>query len=168
MPHTEIERKYLLSSRPECPTEAEVLRIEQGYLPPPTEDVPEDEDLREGRLRRCTSADGRVEHVHTVKRGIGLVREEREQTITAERFAAHWPRTVDARLSKTRYELRIGEVLWVVDVFDELDLVLAEAELPTADTPSEPPPWLKPLIVREVTGDPAYTNSSLARRIRSR
>ncbi|MHC4989517.1 MAG: CYTH domain-containing protein [Planctomycetota bacterium] len=154
----EIERKFLLTACPEIPAEAEVLRIEQGYLPPDAG------GLGEGRLRRIVRADGRTEHVFTVKRGRGLVREEYERDLTEEEFAAQWPDTVDARIRKTRYELRLADGLWVVDVFDDRDLLLAEVELPTVDAPCEPPGWLVPTIDREVTDDPAYTNRALATR----
>ena len=36
-------------------------------------------------------------------------------------------------------------------------------ELPAADTPVVFPPWLAAYVVREVTDDPAYLNSSLAK-----
>ncbi len=155
----EIERKYLLSGVPRFPANAQVIKIEQGYL------QADDDDAHVGRVRRSTFDDGRVICKHTVKRGSGLVREEIERELTDEQFADFWPQTEGRRLTKTRHVLTIGDVVWMIDVFDQIDLVIAEAEVPTVDTPSPAPAWLEPLIVREVTEDPAYTNANLAQQI---
>jgi CYTH domain-containing protein len=53
---------------------------------------------------------------------------------------------------------------WEIDVFEDRPLVLAEVELPSADAEAPPPAWLARHVVREVTDDPAYANSALARR----
>ena len=53
---------------------------------------------------------------------------------------------------------------YLVDVFtDREGLVLAEVELPSAAMEPALPFWLRPFVLREVTGDPAWLNSSLAR-----
>lgn len=61
---------------------------------------------------------------------------------------------------KTRWPVRVGEDLWVVDVFEypRPGAVLAEIELEAADAPFERPGWLG----EEVTGDPAWTNAAIA------
>jgi CYTH domain-containing protein len=156
---TEIERVFLLRGVPAALPAGEVWRIEQGYLAPDP-----GEPLAEGRLRRITHADGRVECAHTVKRGAGLVREETEVPITEEAFARAWPRTEGRRLSKRRTRVREGALTWEVDVFAGLPLVLAECEIPTADTPLSMPAWLLPEVVREVTHEPAFRNYEIARR----
>ena len=65
-------------------------------------------------------------------------------------------------IEKVRYVLREGAHTWEIDVFDAFDLVLAEVELPTAETESPFPPWLEPRVVRELTEDPRYRNYCLA------
>jgi len=107
--------------------------------------------------------DGSVRCEHTIKRGIGLVRQETNRTITAAEFESLWPRTAGRRLTKTRRRIRHGELLWEIDHIRELEVHLAEVELPSATTPIEIPPWLKPHISREVTHEPAFTNYELAR-----
>ncbi len=70
---------------------------------------------------------------------------------------------VDFLLSKTRYELPLGQNLVLeVDVFDHLDgLVMAEVEIPALDTVlPDLPAW----VGEEVTGNPAYFNRTLAER----
>lgn len=158
----EIERKYLLREMPAIPDvqQAEIWLIEQGYLEPNHASA-----LREGRLRRTTLSDGSIECFHTIKRGVGVVREEFENRITSAEFEEAWPRTTGARLRKTRFRFPVGGLIWEIDVFEGIDLVLAEVELPASDTPVEFPAWLEPCVVREVTDDPAFTNASIARRM---
>jgi len=155
----EIERVYLLHSMPTLPEQTVTLRIEQGYLP-------SREGLMKGRIRRTVHPDGRIECVHTLKRGEGLVREERERQISQEAFRAEWPRSERQRIAKTRHEVREGGFVWQIDVFDEPQgLIMAEVELPTPESEAPPPAWLAPHIEREVTDDPSYTNRSIARRL---
>jgi len=156
----EIERVFLLRGMPRPMPEGVQLRIEQGYLPPSADGA------LEGRVRRITHVDGRTEHVHTVKSGTGLVREEHERPITADEFAREWTRTAGRRIAKVRTKVREGGRTWEVDRFDGLPVVLAECELPSVDAPLEIPAWLAPWIEREVTEEPAFRNFELARRAR--
>ena len=160
----EIERVFLLRAMPEPMPAGETWRIEQGYLPPAEEGGAGEAGMLEGRLRRIERPDGSVRHVHTVKRGTGLVREEVEREVDAATFARGWPRTEGRRLSKVRVRVRDGDRVWEVDRFAGLPVVLAECELPAADAPLAIPAWLAPWIEREVTEDPAYRNYELARR----
>ena len=179
-PPLEIERVYLLRGLPEIPRGAEIWRIEQGYLPRKIEESEfgggqrparsdegesDDGDISEGRIRRVIFPDGRVSHVHTLKRGTGLVRQEIEQPITQAQFQRLWPRTQGAQLRKTRHRVAVDHLVWEIDQFEDFDLVLAEVELPAADAQVTPPPWLRPLIEREVTEEPEYRNSAIARRM---
>ena len=157
----EIERVFLLRAMPPAMPAGEVWQIDQGYLPPldgadPTQ--------LEGRLRRITHPDGSVEHIHTIKRGLGLVREETERTIDAACFEREWPRTAGRRLRKVRTRITVGDRVWEVDRFLDIPVVLAECELPSADAHLDIPAWLAPVIEREVTEEPAFRNSELARR----
>lgn len=158
----EIERVFLLRGPPHPMPAGETWRIEQGYLPPaPGTDA---SAALEGRLRRVELPCGAVRHVHTVKRGTGLVREEVEREVDAATFAREWPRTEGRRLSKVRTRVREGDRTWEVDRFTNMPLVLAECELPAVDAPLAIPAWLAPWIDREVTDDPAFRNYELARR----
>jgi len=161
----EIERVFLLSAMPAPMPAGEAWRIEQGYLPSARHGgAAAPEGILEGRLRRIERPDGRVEFVHTLKRGVGLVREEVERTMDAAEFAREWPRTAGRRLSKVRTRVREGDRTWEVDRFTNMPLVLAECELPAVDAPLAIPAWLAPWIDREVTDDPAFRNYELARR----
>lgn len=156
----EIERVYLLSRLPDLPGDALVYRLEQGYFPDPT--ATGDEDQPEGRLRRTVKHDGSVVYTHTIKRGTGLVRQETERTISPEEFDKFWPRTKGRRLSKARYFVTVGKYVWTVDVFDDMEIVMAEIELPTPETSVALPDWLTAVLVREVTEEPEYRSYRLA------
>ena len=77
-------------------------------------------------------------------------------------FEAFWPLTEGRRVAKRRHRVRDGAWVWEIDEFTDRDLILAEVELPARATEVPLPEWLRPLVVREVTDDPAYLNESLA------
>ena len=64
-------------------------------------------------------------------------------------------------IAKTRYRRDYGGYTWEVDVFegDNAGLVVAEVELDDVTEDPPLPEWVK----EEVTGDPRYYNSQLAR-----
>jgi CYTH domain-containing protein len=169
----EIERVYLLRALPTPLPHGEVWRIDQGYLPLQSQVIddhshgsvaPVAPHQLEGRLRRITHSDGSVEHIHTIKSGIGLVRQEIERSIDSETFAREWPRTIGRRLEKVRTRISVGDRVWEIDQFTHIPLVLAECELPSTDAALDIPDWLAPFIVREVTEEPAFRNAELALR----
>jgi CYTH domain-containing protein len=148
----EIERKYLLRGMPPLPAGARVLRIDQGYIP--------GRRLKE-RLRRTREGE-RTTYYRTIKLGSGIRRLEIEEETTAEVYRTLWRLTRGKRIRKLRYVVDdLGR--WEIDRFLGFDMVLAEIELEHEDQPVTVPAWLAPLVVREVTGDPAFTNFSLAR-----
>ena len=168
----EIERKYLLDSLPQIPRGAEVWQIEQGYFAPPGDGSRDENDGRDntslpkiGRLRRTVLGDGSIICTHTIKTGSGLVRHETERTISIEQFEDLWRHTEGRRLRKRRHRVNVDHSIWEIDNFEDIELVLAEIELPAPNTAVVCPDWLKPHIVREVTNDPRYTNSAIAARI---
>lgn len=168
----EIERKYLLDRLPDLPRTAEAYRIEQGYLPPDTPG--------EGRVRRMIDSAGGVVCTHTIKSGHGVRRTEVERTISPDAFERAWAESAGSRLLKTRYRVPVaGEgfaagagiagapspsLVWEIDVFAGLDLVLAELEIPYVEFEVVFPPWLAPHVVREVTDEPAFRNFAIAGR----
>ena len=149
----EIERKFLLKRLPESMPKATELRIEQGYLPG---------DRLVERLRSIES-NGHRSYVRTVKVGAGLVRTELEEETSAEMFQKMWPLTKGRRLTKKRHRVPQGDFTWEIDEFTDRELVLAEIELPSADTEVKIPDWLQSSVEREVTGEVAYLNSKLAK-----
>jgi CHAD domain-containing protein/CYTH domain-containing protein len=150
---TEIERKYLLQTLPEFVTQWPAREIEQGYIPG---------DRLAERLRHVRDPDG--EHWYrTVKLGTGISRLEIEEETTPAIFETMWPATEGHRVYKRRYSVAEGARTWEIDEFIDRDLVLAEIELADPDEPVDPPAWLAPCIIREVTGETEYVNLNLAR-----
>jgi CHAD domain-containing protein/CYTH domain-containing protein len=153
-PDREIERKYLLNGVPAIAREHPALEIEQGYLPGAR--VVE-------RVRRVRDAQAE-RYFRTIKGGLGLSRIEVEEEIDERLFRALWKLTAGRRVKKRRHVVPDGDLAWELDLFRDRDLVLAEVELPHEDTAVELPEWLAPYVVREVTGELAYANVTLATR----
>ena len=152
-PGLEIERKYLLRALPDRVQEVPPLQIRQGYLP--------GSRLLE-RVREVQASNGPMWY-RTVKSGAGISRIELEDETSRDVFETMWPLTEGRRVLKRRYRIPDGDLIWEIDQFTDRDLVLAEVELPSTDAKVEPPTWLAPHIMRDVTDDSAYTNYNLAR-----
>jgi CHAD domain-containing protein/CYTH domain-containing protein len=148
----EHERKFLLTALPPRAGEHEPVEITQGWLPGAR--------LRE-RIRRARGPEGE-RYWRAVKRGSGGSRLEAEEETTRSVFEALWPLTDGRRVSKRRYKVPEGSLVWEIDEFTDRELVVAEVELPAGVTDVPLPDWLQPLVVREVTEDPAYLNENLA------
>ena len=154
----EIERKYLLRSVPDEARRALRTDIDQGYIP--------GAKLHE-RIRRVTIRQGSgpadVRYYRTVKLGEGVVRTEIEEQTTEAIFDVMWPLTKGRRLRKRRYVVDYDGKTWEIDEFRRRDLILAEIELASEDEEVRLPPWLAPVVEREVTTEAAYQNINLAR-----
>ena len=159
----EIERKYLirmpdvavLSALPGCV----VSEIEQTYLPDPAPGATE-----RIRLRRFSD---RTEYTHTVKIRLSDVEaREDEETVDEETYRSLLARR-DIRLHtvvKTRYAFPLDGQVYEVDVYPFWEKVaVLETELSDAAARAPIPACLT--VIREVTGEAAYTNRNLARRI---
>lgn len=146
----EIERKFLVRSMPDLAA-ATSATLRQGYITAP-------EDSVEVRLRQ--SGD---KSVLCVKSGDGVVRTEREMTISAEQFATLWPQTEGRRIEKVRWTGHLdSDLRYELDVFagDLSPLVVVEVEF--ASEPEAmafvPPDWFG----RDVSDDKRFRNKSLA------
>ncbi|HEY9879504.1 MAG TPA: hypothetical protein V6D29_13695 [Leptolyngbyaceae cyanobacterium] len=63
------------------------------------------------------------------------------------------------QIKKVRQSTEVSGWLWVIDEFEN-GLVMAEVKVKTLDAPIQLPAW----IGEEVTGDPEYSNLSIAKR----
>lgn len=151
-PPEEIERKYLLTGLPGFNRRTRRVLIHQGWIP--------GEQLQE-RLRRVR--EGRsTRYFRTVKLGRGIRRVEVEEETTPEIFRRLWGLTLGRRVRKRRFIVEEEGRTWEIDQFLDRELILAEVELPSVETPVTLPPWLEPLVEREVTGEDAFVNVNLA------
>ena len=148
--HLEIERKFIVDASRWTPSGPGV-RMVQAYL----------QGTGPGRIRKA-GTQAWITFKGPPQDSAGRVRREEEFSIPsalADLLLTHCCRT--PFIEKTRHLERHAGAEWEVDVFhaENEGLVLAEIELSHADDPVEIPPW----AVREVTGDPRFTNFGLSR-----
>jgi CYTH domain-containing protein len=146
----EIERKFLVADTAFLAGVAGE-RLQQGYIATTERATVR---VRIGGERAWLTLKGRSE---------GISRREFEYEIPLAHAAACIEELCSGPvIDKTRYRVTHGAHVWEVDVFhgDNDGLVIAEIELARDDEVFECPAWLG----AEVSGDPRYYNSSLARR----
>jgi CYTH domain-containing protein len=151
----EIERKWLVEN---VPAEVEsgrwdTSRLEQGYLA-----VSDDVEVR---IRRADGGDAWL----TVKSAPALSRVEEELALEDGAFERLWPLTEGRRVVKYRYSREADRgVALELDVYEGAlnGLAVLEVEFASEEAAGAftPPDWAG----REVTGDAAYANQTLALR----
>ncbi|MEV4561603.1 CYTH domain-containing protein [Kitasatospora sp. NPDC049285] len=145
----EIERKFLVPDGESVPDGRE-FEVRQGYLVIGPEGA-------EARVREQGEACSL-----TVKRGAGLVRGEWETPLGAEQFAALWPATEHARVTKTRRIVPLGRFEAVVDTYHGRLAGLRTVEVEFTDSEEAagftPPAWFG----AEVTDRSDLKNQRLA------
>lgn len=148
---TEIERKFIVISDCYKQMADSSVEIRQAYL-----------STRPERTVRVRTKGNKA--FITVK-GIteGCSRKEWEYPVPYEDALEMMQIAEDSPIVKTRWIVPYGDFTWEVDEFHgALDgLTIAEVELPTEDVAPELPPFAG----MEVTGDAAYYNSSLSKKI---
>jgi CYTH domain-containing protein len=145
---TEIERKFLLKDD-QWRSLAKGTRYCQGYLATGNSTV---------RVRLA----GEQGYLTIKGKTAGISRAEYEYAIPVN-DAMEMLHTLCQRplIEKTRYQIDWEGLTWVVDEFagENAGLVLAEVELQDANQEIALPPW----IGEEVSDDPRYYNSNLAK-----
>lgn len=157
----EIERKFLIR-RPEeaflASLGGERIEIVQTYLTAPA-------GLNR-RVRLWRDRDGEKWFYTVKERLTDLTRVEREREVSPEEARALLTETDPDRtpLEKVRWRLPYAGHLLEIDLFPFWRRqAYCEAELSAEDEALVLPPWME--VLREVTDDPRYLNSSLARQI---
>lgn len=146
-------RRFLLMAVPEEARRVMPLEIDVGWLPGPR---PKEwmSRVREGQSVRFFRGDSGQEG-----------RPGSEEEIGEELFSRLWPGTEGHRLHKLRRRVLEGDCIWLVD--ELVDLRRCVLDVPAEDGEAiELPPWLGPLVVREVTSERAYQDVRLAGRRR--
>jgi adenylate cyclase len=151
--NVEIERKFLLSEKPDADLLGAGEALRQGYLA--------EEGETSVRIRI-----GRDQATVTVKAGRGVSRTEVELPVTADQAEALWPHTVGRQITKTRHRVVLdspGDLVAEVDVYAGAlsGLCTVEVEFSSEVAASEfaPPAWFG----RDVTSERGWTNAALAR-----
>ncbi len=146
----EIERKFLVKNHDYQQQAIRSYKIVQGFL--------NKDPYRTVRVRLLDQS-GKL----TVK-GIGsedgLSRFEWETELSFEEAQNLLQLCEPGIISKIRYEIPMGNLMFEVDEFseDNLGLIIAELELPETSTTFVTPAWLG----EEVTGDKRYYNSYIS------
>ena len=146
----EIERKFLVISDRYRVEASKKSTIAQGYL----NSHPE----RSVRIRLNDQKGSMTVKGKSNESGLSRFEWEKEISKTdAEALLKLCEKTI---ISKTRYEVAVGNHLFEVDEFlgDNKGLVMAEVELGSEDEKFSKPDWLG----EEVTGDLRYYNSNLS------
>lgn len=149
----EIERKFLVNKEKwENFEKLGGTYLRQGYL---SDDVGCTVRVRETDIQGFLTIKGKSE---------GIARAEFEYSIPKADAKQMLDTLAKTQLSKTRYEITVRDHIWEVDVFHDANegLILAEIELESIAETFELPDWIE----KEVSGDPKYYNSSLAKNIR--
>ena len=145
----EIERKFLLKNNKwKAKAEGRTL-IKQGYL-----------NTDKERTVRVRVRDDKA--YLTIKgKTQGMSRLEYEYPIPVKDALALLEICERPIIEKARYLVKIGKLIWEIDIFsgDNAGLALAEVELTDENQKISIPRW----IGAEVTGDPRYYNSSLVK-----
>ena len=149
----EIERRFLLTGEGWRSLAGAPQPLRQGYLAASADGVTVRVRLRGVEAAWLT--------LKAAADAIGLVRHEFEYAIPVSDAESLWT-LAPHRLEKTRFALSLVGGDWVVDQFAGRNgpLLLAEVELPSAQTALEIPAWCG----REITGDARWSNAALARR----
>jgi adenylate cyclase len=166
MHNREIERKFLVNDKVkpiinEC---IHTINIMQGYLSKDPERIV--------RIRHISESYDLVhgEQINPFKCGVITIKtklsedtaegvDEYEYKIPALDGLSLLHSCFDPIIAKTRYIKNIKNQQWEIDVFKghKNGLILAEIELKSMNIEIELPEWIE----KEVTGDPAYSNSNL-------
>lgn len=146
----EIERKFLLVPGAWRPGPGRGVLVRQGYL--------SDDPDRTVRVRIM----GREAFLTVKGRNRGLIRDEFEYPIPLPEAQTMLDRLcLRPLIEKRRHRERWNGRVWEIDVFEgeNAGLTVAEVELPDPALPMLLPPW----VGAEVSDDPRYYNSNLAK-----
>ena len=148
----EIERKYLVTSDAFKAEAISETRIVQAFLNTDPE--------RTVRVR--IHGDRAFLTVKGKSNAEGTTRFEWEREIGVHEAEALLQLCEPGEISKTRFEVQVGNHIFEVDQFygDNEGLIVAEIELSKEDEAFEKPMWLG----AEVTGDVRYYNSNLTKK----
>lgn len=146
----EIERKFRVTDSAWMSAATRKRRIRQAYL------------TKNGRVSVRIRIAGEDRATLTIKTAQpGVSRQEYEYDIPVADAEELLELRDGAVIEKTRHDVPIGDVLWVIDVFagENSGLVLAEVELASGDQEFRRPSW----VGEEITHDRRFYNADLAK-----
>lgn len=152
MANLEIERRFKLKSLPDVGEQQYAINQYYGC------------DLKGNyRLRKRVSRDNSIQYFITRKKFLSYgTFEEDESEISDHDFNVKL-RDCTKCVRKKRYHFKYGGLLFEIDKFIDINLIIMEVELERIDQPILIPYTIRPLIEKEITGDKTMSNSSLAK-----
>ncbi len=165
----EIERKFILHTIPSIfLTNAKQSEITQYYIPDESSML---------RVRKIIEND-KTTYIQTIKNSIGskFAVSEKEIELSEEVFNL-FVKQATSKISKKRYTLYIENNKWEIDIFHELNLIMAELEkichtideaieLEKTIKNIEIPDSIKEVFQEEVTGKEKWSNKYLSLKIK--
>ncbi|MFT3806571.1 CYTH domain-containing protein [Arenimonas sp.] len=157
----EIERKFTVVGDAWRAAADKSVRMAQGYL---NDIAAVQTGLQKASVRVRIA--GEQAFLNLKSRELGHTRQEFDYEIPVVDAEALLALCTGGLIDKTRHYVRHAGFLWEVDEFagENTGLIVAEIELPSADTGFARPEWAG----REVTDEPRYYNLALADRPYSR
>ena len=146
----EFERKFLLLKQPVLKADA-VYRVEQHYF-------------GDERIRR-TSTEGEADNFyHTIKKHLRPgVNSENEKKISRSEYYNMLEKS-KSFIIKYRHYYFIGDLKWEVDVFEDINLVVAEVEYPKEDYKIKIPKFIEDVMIMEVTKFREFSNKNISKK----
>lgn len=146
----EFERKFLLLKKPVLKADI-VYRVEQHYF-------------GDERIRRMSVEGEEDVFYHTIKKNLRPgVNSENERIITRDEYYNLLERS-KVFVIKHRHCYFIGELKWEVDVFEDVNLVVAEVEYPKENYKLKIPKFIEDVTVMEVTKFKEFSNKNIAKK----
>ncbi|MEZ7890116.1 MAG: CYTH domain-containing protein [Candidatus Wallbacteria bacterium] len=148
----EKERKFKLKKLPENIDTVKCDKIEQYYL------MPDENEKQEGYESKRIRLKNGIKATLTLKSAGLKERREIEKEISINEYEK-LKKEAKKHISKIRYLWHYNDFNVEIDIFNNIDLVMAEVESEAADNFKAPEDWI------EVTNDKLYQNNNLARPI---
>ncbi len=147
----EIERKFLVTSDKFITDAFTKHQISQGYL----------NSNPERTVRVRTKGESGFLTIKGKNNASGMTRFEWETEITLAEARPLLSLCEKGLIQKIRYEVKLGNHIFEIDVFqgENEGLIIAEIELNSENETFKKPTWLG----KEVTNDPRYYNSYLSK-----
>lgn len=152
----EIERKFLVKSKPKSSTCIDTSYIEQGYLSVT-------QDIRIRKQIKSFKTKQKVEYYLIIKSDGNMIREEEHISIQHNTFIDLSKDIKGFMIEKVRRRYNIGNGLIAeFDIYKSIpDLIVVEVEFETEENANDfiPPDWFG----EEITNNPYYKNKNLAK-----
>lgn len=149
-PKLEFERKFLLLKKPSLKAD-KVDMIEQHYT-------------KNERIRRKSEEGKEDVFYHTIKKNIKPgVNSEDEKKISRDEYYSLLERS-KSFIIKQRHHYFIGDLRWEVDVFQGMNLVVAEVEFPRENYELKIPKIIKDVMIMEVTIFKEFSNKNISKK----